>query len=304
MDDRVLQLRVGAVVVVAALAAGILIMNFGEGWKSQYRLYLKPLTAPGVTKGTPVRKHGILIGRVHKVETLDDGVLLTLAIYRDETLYANEVCRIGTATFLGDAVIDVLPGTQADRGPPISPGERFPNVLVQRDPLELINVVMNLENNVAETLDAVRRAGNTIDEAGQSVRGLSDTIREALGEEDADIQSLVRDFRTFTKKAETAIDNFNSLMVNFNEVIGDAAVKDSLRKSLADSPELFSELKSALAEARSAFTGIEELTTRANTGIDSSTRSARRGRTSCSRSRKAQTTWTASSRKSTRLPNR
>ena len=71
MDERIIQWRVGVVVICAALIGGIMIVFlFGEGWKRQYTLYLETPTAPGVTKNTPIRKNGMEVPIKDKVDLL------------------------------------------------------------------------------------------------------------------------------------------------------------------------------------------------------------------------------------------
>jgi phospholipid/cholesterol/gamma-HCH transport system substrate-binding protein len=263
LDERIIQWRVGVVVICAALIGGIMIVFlFGEGWKRQYTLYLETPTAPGVTKNTPIRKNGILIGRVSDVETLDNGVLLTLRIARQERLYANEVAKIGTASFLGDAVIDIVPGAAPDRGALLVHQDYLRNVMVQRDPLEVVNMVMNMETKVSDALDAVRRAGDNVDQAAQGVRRLTDSVQQAFDEEGVDLGQLMADFRRLSNKGEAALDNFNQMMTNINDVIGDPAVRESLRTTASESPQLMADLRVAVNEASAAFAQLEAVATR------------------------------------------
>ena len=69
MDERVLQFRVGVVVVAAASITVILVMLFGAlpNLRPHYTLHIRFAEAPGVTVDTPVRKSGVQIGRVSKV---------------------------------------------------------------------------------------------------------------------------------------------------------------------------------------------------------------------------------------------
>ena len=89
MDERVLQLRVGIFVLLAIIILLALIYLNSEVWKGQYTVFLKPQTAPGVKTNTPVRKNGVLIGRVRDVQTLDDAVTIALRIDNDERIYEN-----------------------------------------------------------------------------------------------------------------------------------------------------------------------------------------------------------------------
>ena len=71
MNDRVMQFRVGVVVLATAIITGILIVLFGDLpslVQATYPLKMSFSDARGVADGTPVRKNGILVGRVTSVE--------------------------------------------------------------------------------------------------------------------------------------------------------------------------------------------------------------------------------------------
>ena len=70
MDDRVLRLRVGVVVLAAALITAFLVARFGDlplMGTGTYTVYIKFPKAPGVSEGTPVRTSGVQIGRVRRI---------------------------------------------------------------------------------------------------------------------------------------------------------------------------------------------------------------------------------------------
>jgi len=102
MDERVMQFRVGVMILAALLVAVILALVFGgvpSPFRKAYTIQVKFSSAPGVSVGTPVRKSGIRIGEVSSVEfAADDQVLVTLRIsanYRvrhDETSASAVAC--------------------------------------------------------------------------------------------------------------------------------------------------------------------------------------------------------------------
>src|SRR5205085_3270235 len=75
MDPKTLRFRLGLFVITTAVLLAVLILLFGGSVgglfvrQNEYIIALKE--APGVTKGTPVRRSGVKIGAVTKVE-LDD----------------------------------------------------------------------------------------------------------------------------------------------------------------------------------------------------------------------------------------
>ncbi len=250
MDERTLQWRVGIVVICAALILAILIFLFGEGWQSQYTLFINTRTAPNVTKNTPVRKNGILIGRVYDVENQDRGVMLTLKINSDESIFENEVCKIGTASFLGDAVIDFVPGIQPGRGDPVSDRMVFSNVAVERNPVEIIDVVMNLEDDVTDTLAAVRQASETFDEAAAGVAEFTDSVQSIFGDGKNEFKDFITNTKNLSLKLDTAVDNFNTLMVNLNDIAGDQQSRDNIKLTIRRLPKILDEFDLAITDTR------------------------------------------------------
>ena len=88
MNERIMQFRVGVMILATILIAAILVLLFmGSSplLHGTYTIYIKFSEAPGVTRDTPVRKAGIRIGRVRNVQFADDdsGVIVTAEIDRD-----------------------------------------------------------------------------------------------------------------------------------------------------------------------------------------------------------------------------
>ncbi len=267
MNETKLAWRVGIVVICAAVVLAILILLLGEGWQSQYTIFVNTPTAPNVTRNTPVRKNGILIGRVADVENQDRNVLLTLKIQSDESIYENEVCKVGTASFLGDAVIDFVPGNQPERGAAVADRSTFTRVAVDRNPVELIDVALNLENQVAETLTSIKQASDTVNEAGSGITDLASTFQEALDDENSDFKQFMENTKTLSSKAEIAIDNFNELMVNFNEFAGDPEMREGIRESLRRMPELLDEINTTVLDTRETINGFRDVSTSAEENL-------------------------------------
>jgi phospholipid/cholesterol/gamma-HCH transport system substrate-binding protein len=68
-------------------------------------------------------------------------------------------------------------------------------------------------------------------------------------------------------KSEGALENFNKAMVSINSVVGDEELTAALKASLKEMPETFAQAKQTLTEAREAFGGIKEMSSRANTNL-------------------------------------
>src|SRR5882672_6668739 len=113
MDDRVLRLRVGVVVLAAALITAFLVARFGDlplPGAGTYTVYIKFPRAPGVEAGTPVRISGVQIGRVTNLELLKPtGVRVTTEIDSSRAVLDCDVALITTASVLGDSIVEFVP---------------------------------------------------------------------------------------------------------------------------------------------------------------------------------------------------
>ncbi|MCI0642350.1 MAG: MlaD family protein, partial [Gemmataceae bacterium] len=111
MDERVVQFRVGVMVLATIIITGILIVLFNRVptfGKGTYTIYVRFPTAPGVAENTPVRRSGILIGRVSEVKFDENyNVIATLKIDGDHTIFESDHIRI-TRSLLGDAELEVV----------------------------------------------------------------------------------------------------------------------------------------------------------------------------------------------------
>lgn len=256
MDERVLRFRVGVVVIAAAVITGILIMLLGEGrafFQRRYTIFLRFPQAPGVTVDTPVRKHGVLIGRVAGVQLLEEGgVLLSVWIDARYRLRRSEVCRISTSSLLGDAVLEFVPkGEGAVSKELIQEGDLLADGIVTGDPLK---VLTNLEGNVQSTIQS-------IDAAADQVAMLARNLNLALEGDQGQFQRLVH-------KSELALDTFRATMAKVDELLGDPELKASLKRSLADLPALFSDVRTTMNDAQKALAGFQRATSKAEENLD------------------------------------
>ena len=190
MDERVVQFRVGVFFLAAFIATGILLVQFGNLPKlvGTYRVKVRFDNAGGITKDTPVRKSGILIGRVHNVELIDDDrkVLVTLNIQSNKTIYQDEE-PIVTRDLLGDTAMVFMPKWDK-RAPhlPIDTSKIQPGRLSD-DPTGLKRALEGPINTVQETGEALTAASKKLGEAAERV--------EKILNEDAqrDVRDILHD---------------------------------------------------------------------------------------------------------------
>lgn len=245
MDDRKKQFRVGVVVFATLIVAGILILmnsDFTQSpFRSYYQLQILVPEAPGVAPDTPVRRRGILIGRVAKVEDTDEGALITINVDAEKHVKTNEEPRVQTS-LIGDAVIEFSPVRSSEGAQIVEPGGPPIKGMYVPSPMDLI---ADLQGDLKHTIISLGRAGD-------EVANLADQLNTVLGDED--VERLSR----LVGSLEKASGNFATVMENVNDVIGDEEFKVQLKDGLRELPSVVSEAKEILQVLQVAVESADE----------------------------------------------
>ncbi len=287
MDERVVKFRVGVMVISTMLLAGILVMLFsdtGSLVRPKYTIIIHFNEAPGVTEGTPVRKSGILIGRVTKVDFAQEGgVNVTAEINEGVVLYRSEVPQVSGSLLGGDVVIQFVkrsrppallsPPHERNQGQPndppleqrtgdagqganqqdaagqpappaipndvIQPGDYITGI-VAPSPVE---VITNLEGNLAGAIDTLSNAGNEVGKVAASINRLLDGNEESLS--------------SIITKTESTLASFQQALDNIDDVIGKPEVRENLRRSVEELPQLLSDTRGAMNTVRTTVESVD-----------------------------------------------
>ena len=254
MDDRTLQFRVGVVVLSAILLTAILITLFGDfpKWlKKQKTFYVKFPQAPGVAEGTPVRKDGILIGRVEKHELLKpSGVRIAIMVDDDVEITENHVCRI-KSTLLGDAMLEFIPGDKEELAQNLLLDGAEIDGRVVENPLDLMT---DLGDDVKKALSSVTRAG---DEIGKMSESFNKILKDT---DEKQIKRILDDTEKMLKNFNQTLGSFSETIGNLGKLFGDEDNRKKLQKGLAQVPDL-------ITEGRESIAHIERVTSQAETNL-------------------------------------
>ena len=231
MNDRVMQFRVGVVVLATAIIAGILIVLFGDLpslVQATYPLKMNFTDARGVADGTPVLKNGILVGRVSSVSLNERGGVTVVAdIDSYVPIYRDEQPRIAT-TLLGDAEIQLVPDRIVQPRQKVGPQDVLTGA-VSRDPFE---VFATLEPKLGSALESLTQASDSVTKLSVNLDRL------LLGEDDT--------FSKMVQKTESALDAFSLAMANINDVMGDEKARASLKETLTGLPAVVNDLRTTV----------------------------------------------------------
>jgi phospholipid/cholesterol/gamma-HCH transport system substrate-binding protein len=224
MNERQMQFRVG-VVMFATMIIGALLATLNgpvpKEWlpwgRQTYSIAIQLPQAPGVGPNTPVRKNGLLIGRVASIDDLDNGVILHVNIDGDRRLLTNHVPHVRTSV-LGDATIDFASSLTDAPPQPLADGATIPGV-VDPNPFDSIARLADLQDDIQETMHALTRAGT-------EVANVAERIDDAFGSETEEGR-----VKRLLDTTEVAMAQFAQTMGAINEILGDEPI-------VAQSPQL------------------------------------------------------------------
>jgi phospholipid/cholesterol/gamma-HCH transport system substrate-binding protein len=221
MNDRVKQFRVGVVVLATSIIGAILVTLNGPtstewipGLDKHYQVTIELREAPGIGPNTPVRKNGLLIGRVAEVEDLQDHVAVKANIDAGRLLYPNYRVQVRT-TLLGDATMEFITAPIAAGTAPVPTGYVFTGS-VAPNPMDAI---VNMQGDLQQMIDSLRTAG---DEVGK----LAQTMNTAIGPdpESGRIPKLL-------DTAEQSMADLSRAAATFDKFFGDPELMSAIREA-------------------------------------------------------------------------
>jgi phospholipid/cholesterol/gamma-HCH transport system substrate-binding protein len=220
MDERVVQFRVGVMVLATLIITAILLVLFGKLPNltgGVYPVRVRFDNAGGISKGTPVRKSGLLIGRVGDVELTDDDrkVLATLEIQSSKTIYQDEEPFI-TRDLLGDTAVVFAPKS----------GKRIPHVPIDAKvvlPGRLSDDPTGLKRALQGPIDTVQETGEALTAASKKLGAAAQRVEDILNDDaQRDVRDILRDAAKSLKVVQ--------------KVLGDEANQTKLADALSKLP--------------------------------------------------------------------
>ncbi|MFO1023019.1 MAG: MlaD family protein [Planctomycetales bacterium] len=235
MNEGRLQFRVGLFVIVAmALGIGV-IFRLGEArwlWNKTYRVTVIFDEAPGVFAGTPVRKNGVTIGHVRKLDFDTDkgGVAVQMDISERHQLRKDSAPRL-SLSILGDASIEFISGKSKEV---LKPGSEVAGES-SADPMKM---VARLDAKVNRTLESFATTSQEFGKVAKNINALLET-------NSGNLEQLV-------ENAAVSLQEFTKVMRVTSKLIADPKNQQSIQATLASLPELVQDTRKTIVAVRSA----------------------------------------------------
>ncbi|QYG92931.1 MCE family protein [Iamia sp. SCSIO 61187] len=205
--DRRLVINLVTFFAVATGIIGYGFLNlFGNPFLEPVTLVTRMPETAGLRPGFSVTLDGVVVGTVDRVELVEDGVDITIALDEGREVPGDAEARIVRASAIGEQRIDLSP-TQGGTAPPYPDGSRVPAAedAVPPNVEEVITTVQDLLRAIpTEDLNTV------ISETATALRGRAD-----------DIHSLVRSTEIITTELLRRDDDLRALFENAPPVLDD-----------------------------------------------------------------------------------
>ncbi|MDA7541322.1 MlaD family protein [bacterium] len=271
MENKALLWWLGVTVLATMLMAATLILYFGRGFQPSYVLNIICDRAPNITPETPVKRNGVLIGRVDDVTTLDDGgVKLVLKINKGVRLFSNEVASIGMTSILGESVIEFVPGRGNGNGVLLKNGQQLSSdsVEVMIGPSDILKEVPMMLQRFDDLTAVLKKAATSVETTSDQIGAFVQDVKGGLGE---DGQKKVGEFLTKMDKmagqAEKALDTYSAIGTKILGITEDKELEASMKKILEDLPSLLdrtNEMMIRLNKPGGAIAEFEKVGVKAN----------------------------------------
>ncbi|HZZ74135.1 MAG TPA: MlaD family protein [Pirellulales bacterium] len=252
MDERVVQFRVGVMVLATAIITAILVVLFGKLpslVRGTYTVYVQFQDASGVAQDTPVRESGILVGRVAKTDLNDQGVLVTLHIHSDVVLTQREAIRASTP-LLGDTVLQVV--KQADPAKPATPLHSGDFIAGAPSP-DVYKIANDLEHEMLSTMRGLNNASSKVEILAGNVNNLLEQNDEQ--------------FTRIIAKTERAMDSFQRAMSSIDDLVSDEQTKADLKRSIAALPKLLADTERTINSVQDTVLAAKDTVNTANQNL-------------------------------------
>ncbi|GAA4458594.1 MlaD family protein [Novipirellula rosea] len=259
MDDNKLRFGVG-VLVVSSIGIGIILTflfgAFPNVLNQDYTLLVEFPSAEGVSPNTAVLRDGVRIGRVDEISLLPEGgVLVSLAMDSSKPIDRHYIPTIGNSSLVtGDAAIEFVRATEQELEKALGGKMELVNTrFAHEDYLDYgkksknpLNTLYSMEGQMLETMESIRKAGDSIALAGDNVNQLAVEVKNTVGGADQNMDRLAQE-------AVETLEEFQGAIRDVRKTVGNPLIQDGLERSMAQLPELLMNAQKTLDSTRETF---------------------------------------------------
>lgn len=264
MDTQHQEFRIGLTVLVALAALVFLVVAFGKGpsinFGDEYAVRVRFQRTPGISKKSPVFKNGVQIGRVSKVELVDDDreVEITIQLPRNRKIYTNEECRVRQTVIMGDASLEFVKrpnhaGKVEVVGPDSPP-------LVGGAPSDLLSGFSSMEGDLSKAI-------NHVSDAAIQMSGFIERANHFMGTPDelTDRKILLD---AISQEIRLTMESTRKFTDGANKFMNDPQLQANIRKVAETMPDVIEKANGLVAQTNLFVQDARSLMERGTGSLD------------------------------------
>lgn len=244
MENQHREFEIGLTVLVAVAALVFLIVGFGKGtslhFGDEYSIRVRFERTPGISRKSPVYKNGVQIGRVGKVELVDNDreVEITVMLPKSRKIYTDEECRVRQTVIMGDASLEfVRKSNFSGKVQIIDPD--IP--LVGGAPSDLLSGFANMEGDLTKAINSVSDAAGHMSEFLGRANDFIGTTEE-LTDRKIMLDNIGQEMRLTMESTRKLTDNAN-LFIN------DLKLQDDIKTIIETMPDVLQKSQTLVVES-------------------------------------------------------
>ena len=266
MDTQRQEFRIGIMVLACLVSLTLMTVFFGRRPMVNFggetaAVQVRFQRAPGVKRGTPVQKNGIQIGRVARVELVDQDqmVEVTINLDRQRTIYTDEECRVRQSVIVGDASLEFVKkpnftGPRREIDPTSDP------YLVGVVSSDLMSGFGNIEGDLTKAIQNVAEAAEQMSGFIERLNGVIGSPEE-FGVRQAKFEAIVEETRqTMTSMRQTSD--------GISQFVTDPEIQSNVRKVISDLPDVIERSRVLVGESTQFVQETREFIKKGNDSLD------------------------------------
>ena len=266
METQRQEFRIGIMVLACLVSLTLMTVffakrptiNFGEDSHVQVRFQ----RAPGIKRNVSVFKNGIQIGRVHRVELVnqDREVEVTISLDRGRKIYTDEECRVRQSFVMGDATLEF--GKRLDftgKFEEIDPA--IP--LVGVDSSDLISGFSNIEGDLSRVIQNVA-------EAAEHLGGFVERINSMIGTPE-EFQERKATFEAIVTETRQTMASVRQTTDGISRFVNDPVIQTNVQKVIGDLPDVLERSRVLVGESTLFINDARTLLEKGSVSLDSLT---------------------------------
>ncbi len=253
-----MELAIGATIIAGVIILIVMLMAWGNSSSllgRHYRLVVNMSNVGGLKEGAPVKMGGFQIGRVASIQIRQGGtdMEIVLDIDEDRLLPRGSTAKVSTAGLVGDAFMEIIPGTSADRikrSSTVADAERL-----ESSPLPDLSELFTKVNSFGDQLTILTT--NLNDVIGDA------EFRKSLKSMAVNIDAMSYQANLVLQRGRSVVDNIDLASRNVAELTG--TIKASVNKITESASKI---TDSAMDMAGTAKAAIGDVSAAAATAKD------------------------------------